>query len=261
MAVNIVGLVLFLFIIVGLTVMFVRYRKGASGSEEEPLTMQDLLGLESIRNGMITLKDGRHCRIIAVGSINYSMESEEDAERIDAIFGSMLASLNFPTQFYTQTRLLDLSNVVVDLEADIKRTPFEKLQYYGIELKRCLQDWINIRSVMLRRSYVVVICDTQNYSRARQELDLRQQTVIEGLSRIGLATKPLNDREIADLYYAIYNTKTRALVAPLRGAVNDSLYVENRDWAEKRQKEQKKGVVGLEFNELAEKKETATFRR
>jgi hypothetical protein len=219
--VNIVGLILFVAIIVALTIIFLKYKKGMTVSEETPLTMQDLLGVSSIRNGILTLGDGRHCRIIQVDSLNYKMLSGDEALRVESIFGSMLASFNFPFQFYTQTRLIDLSSVIDALDEDIKAAP-DSLKNKGMQLRNYLRD---VRPIMVRFSYIVVVCKNENYTEARKELDHRQRLAVEGISRLGLLSKVLNDQEISDLLYAIYNTKTRALVAPLRNALDGSLYV------------------------------------
>lgn len=224
--VNYLSLIPFVVLIAFGGYFYYRYKKQESPTEEEPTTVQELLGISDISNGVISVGN-RHCKILAVGSINYHLMSEHEQDLVDSIFASLLASLNFPIQIYVQTRLLDLSGAIEELNRDIQKAP-ENLKPYGQKLKDYLQEWIRVRSVMLRNPYVVIICDNDNATEARRELEHRQQLVIEGLSRCGLPTRPLDDNEIAELFYAIYNSKTRALIAPLKNT-NSPLYVRRKE--------------------------------
>ncbi len=241
--VNLIGFVLFLIIMIGVGVMYLRQKKSATVEEKEPETMQDLLGVSDIRGGVLSVGPSRHCKIIAVGAINYYLLSPDERLMIDNAFGALLASLNFPVQLYVQTRLLDLTGAINELDESIKRAP-DSLKPYGYSLKNYLQEWIRIRSVMIRNPYFIIICENNNYVEARRELEHRQQLVIEGLSRCGLTTRVLNDQEIADLFYAIYNSKTRALIAPLKGALNSSIYVKRKEGDGYGESAKKKTAVG-----------------
>jgi len=225
--VNVVaGVIMAVLVVAFIVIYFKVIRQSAMTHEEEPMTMQDLLGISEIRDGVVSIGENRHCKVIAVGSINYHLMSDEERDRVEGAFGSLLASLSFPIQIYVQTMLLDLSHAIEDLSRDIENAPRE-LQPYGLALKNHLQNWIGVRSVMLRHPYVVVICENDNYREARRDLEHRQQMVVEGLARCGLYARCLNNEEIADLFYAIYNSKTRALIAPLRNALgaSSSMYV------------------------------------
>ena len=216
--VNIVGATMLIFIISALVLIYVRIRSGRTGSiskEKGTHTAQDLLGVTSIHDGVLMAGKERFCRIIAVEPLNYLLLSDEESERIDTVYGAFLASLSFPIQFYTQTRLLDLSGIIDSLDADIAGAP-DVLKSYGTALRDGLHALINTRSVMLRNSYIVIVCTADGSIDTYKELNYRQQTVLDGLMRCGLAARPLNDQQVADLLYAIYNSKTRALIAPLK---------------------------------------------
>lgn len=216
--VNLVGAAMLLFIISALVLIYIRFRSGRTGGTSEEgaaHTAQDLLGVAAIRGGVLMAGKERYCRIVAVDPLNYLLLSDEESERLDAAYAAFLASLSFPVQFYTQTRLLDLSGIIDSLDADISIAP-DVLKPYGAALREGLHSLINTRSVMLRNSYIVIVCAAGSTTDTHKELNYRQQTVLDGLMRCGLAARPLNDQQIADLLYAIYNSKTRALIAPLK---------------------------------------------
>jgi hypothetical protein len=215
MLINLVSAALFVFILSALIFVYIRFRAASAVSPEKakPHTMQDLLGMDSVRSGLIQ-SGSRFCRIVAVGSVNYLLMSEEESSRLDTAYAALLASINFPVQFYTQTRLLDLTGVIIALDSDLERVP-DALKPYGAALRDSLRGLINVRSVMLRNSYIVIVYEG-SISDAQKELNYRQQMVLDGLMRCGLPARPLNDQQIADLFYAIYNSKTRALIAPLK---------------------------------------------
>jgi hypothetical protein len=228
--VNYIAGIMMVVMVVALGFVYFKYIKQSSVKHRdvEPQTAQDLLGISEIRNGILSIDGNRYCKIVAVGSINYYLLSPEEQNMVNTAFGSLLASVNFPIQMYIQTRLLDLSEAVERLRKDIAVAP-KSLQPYGFAMKSYLEEWIGVRSVMLRNPYMVIIYEGGSFTEARRDLKHREQLVIEGLSRCGLQSRVLSDDEIADLFYAIYNSKTRALIAPLKEALDNPMYVRERD--------------------------------
>ena len=139
--VNVVaGVIMAVLVVAFIVIYFKVIRQSAMTHEEEPMTMQDLLGISEIRDGVVSIGENRHCKVIAVGSINYHLMSDEERDRVEGAFGSLLASLSFPIQIYVQTRLLDLSHAIEDLSRILKRRGAAAV-WVGFEESSAELDW------------------------------------------------------------------------------------------------------------------------
>ena len=69
---------------------------------------QQFVPIEHIRDGIITMKNGELRAVIITNSLNLSLKSEEEQEAVLMQFQSLLNSLEFPIQFFIQSRKLNI---------------------------------------------------------------------------------------------------------------------------------------------------------
>ena len=219
-----------IFLIGAIGFIFIRYKEKLSPEKEEFLAAQDLMDIKEVNGEIAITKKNRYVKIIQIGSINYFLLSDEERAAVDTSFGSLLFGLTFPVQFYVQTRLLDLSSTIESLKEDAEDIP-EEMQDYGHAMIDYLSRWISMRKVMIRTPYVVFAATSKDADEAQNELQHRQQLIIDGLTRCGLSARVLRDQEMVDLWYGIYN-KDRALIAPIKN-VETPLYVKGGKYLEK----------------------------
>jgi type IV secretory pathway VirB4 component len=81
-----------------------------------PLTTQEILEIEDIKEGVLILKDKSLRGILAVSSLNFALKSEEERNAIIYQFQNFLNSLDFPIQIYILSRRLNLTGYLERLE-------------------------------------------------------------------------------------------------------------------------------------------------
>ena len=214
-------------ILIGMVVLiFFKNKTKVAKDNENPFSVQELLDFHEIRSGMIHRKDNTYVKIIEVGTINYFMLSETEQENVEAAFRGMISTLTFPTQYFVQTKLLDISVLIENMERDVKAIPLENetLRNFGFERINYLKRLTSIRKPMIRTPYLVYTVKEGNYEKAVSEIKYRQGIIIDRLARIGLSGRGLNDQELAELLYTNYN-KDRALNVPIKNLTDKSFYI------------------------------------
>lgn len=183
-------------------------------------TAQAFLGFEDIRDGIIILPGGRYRAVLEViGTVNFPLLSSTEQDSIESSFRTLLGSVNFPVQFYVQTRQIDLSHQIRGIEERITALP-ENLKRYGHELCRYLSAWARY-SPLVRRNYIVLCYDAgpgdDKFTLARQEL-LRRTEVIGSELAKWVKWRRLTTDDIVELLYVILN-KDRSAYAKAQDAV------------------------------------------
>ncbi|MGB9866569.1 MAG: hypothetical protein ACPLPR_01475 [Bacillota bacterium] len=205
-----------------------RYLKQAEDSGpqlEVRASAQRFLGFEDIRDGIVVLPGGRYRLVLeVVGTVNFPLLSETEQDNIEASFRTLVASLTFPVQFYTQTRQIDLSRQIQGIEERMPGLPTE-LRRYARELSQYLAAWARY-SPLVRKNYVVIHYDAgpgeDRFSLARQELLRRAEVVGSELSR-WLKWRKLTTDEVVELLYTVLN-KERSAYARARDAVDHGFF-------------------------------------
>ncbi len=192
-----------------------RTSKSAGGAESSK-SVQDFLEFNGIKNGVIALSNNEYRLMLEVtGTLNFFLMSEGEQDKAEANFRALLGSLSFPVQFYTQTRLLDLSKEISQIRSSLPNLP-EKLRIYGVKMSEDMQRWMGSKSVLLKRNYIVIPYSNDNYDEAVRELYRRRDIVVSELSK-WIDCKPLNTLEALEVFYVMYN-KSKAVSARIEDA-------------------------------------------
>ena len=160
-----------------------KHQKALEGADcGDKNSVQDFLEFKDIKNGIISLPNNDYRLILEVtGTLNFFLMSEEEQDKAEANFRSLLGSLTFPIQFYTQTRLLDLSNEVLQIRSGLSNLP-ERLRIYGMQMSEDMQRWMGSKNVMLKRNYIVIPYQNDDYQEAVRELSRRKDIIVSELS-------------------------------------------------------------------------------
>ena len=86
------------------------------GPKQEIGSTQDFLRFGEIRDNIIILKDGNLRQVLLCSSINFSLKSEQEQNAIIFAYQNFLNSLNFPIQILMQSKKLDLSGYLENLQ-------------------------------------------------------------------------------------------------------------------------------------------------
>lgn len=179
---------------------------------------QEFLPFQDIKDSMIDLGGHHYRAIIECSSINYNLKTDKEKEIIELSFQRFCNSLNFPLTFFIQTRTVDntkmLENLKVDLEQTIKDYP-NLTEYANIYYGEIADLPNHIGNNKMKKKYIIVPCcealelgnlnDEEKYDYSLKEIYTRSQILMDGLSSMGIKSKILDTKSIAELLCSAYH--------------------------------------------------------
>ena|SRR3989304_7158293 len=205
--------------------------------EGEKSSTQAYLDIADIKDSLVILKSGGLRLVIEVSATNFDLKSEEEQEIIIGQYQSFLNSLEFPIQILIQSRKIDLSSYINDLKKRMESEQNELLRIQMNDYIIFLEDLITQANIMDKKFYVVVPFDPpllnssqlqslakigktedkttgvfseSEFQAHKDGLLKRAQALTSGLSYLGLRSRQLNNQELAELFYSIYNPEIAA---------------------------------------------------
>src|SRR3989344_2708971 len=200
---------------------------------KEAGSTQQFVDVEDIKDGVVVLKSGGIRRILLVSGINFELKSEEEQNIITYTYQSFLNTLDFQVQFLVHSRRLNIEGYLAKLEERKGDESNELLQNQISEYAEFIRSFVELNAVMTKTFFVVVPYDSMSIPHGGKKLfdmfglakktgietdetlehkltQLNQRTdqVINGLTQIGLRAVALNDEELIELFYNIYNPET-----------------------------------------------------
>src|SRR3989344_2755931 len=90
--------------------------------------VQDFIPIKEIRDGVVILKDNQMRIILMASSINFDLKSTDEQQAIISQYQSFLNSLDFPIQFFIQSRRRDIRPYITLLEGRLANQINEALK-------------------------------------------------------------------------------------------------------------------------------------
>jgi hypothetical protein len=216
-------------------------------------TSQELIPIQEIRDGVVILKNGSLRMVLMASSLNFALKSAEEQEAIIAQNQNFLNSLDFSIQYFIQSRKLNINPYLDSLRKRAKETINELLKMQINEYIDFINNLVNSIDIVKKNFFVVIpftpagltaaskglsgilnkilpvkkgveVMAEEKFKEYKIQLQQRVDTVIGGLSRMGIKTKPLNTEELIELYYVLYNPEEtdKAKIPPYQPAKNQS---------------------------------------
>lgn len=193
-----------------------------------------------MRENMIIMSDGSFRAVIECESINFDLMSSREREGIEFSYQNFINSLYFPIQILVRSRRVDIGPYL-DRLADIRRNQDNML------LNVLMDDYMDFIDVLAQeanimdKSFYVVVpyypageenafkqqtkglfssffsgkkeatvtkIDQVTYTKAKDEIKNRIDSVMSGLFQIGVKSWQLNTRQLGELFYTSYNPDT-----------------------------------------------------
>lgn len=195
-------------------------------------TTQKFLNLDSIKDGVIILKNKALRAIVMCSSINFALMSEDEQKAKVFAYQDFLNSLNFPIEIVIQTRKLNISGYLEKVKEAERMQENELLRMQTAEYGEFIKSLVELANITTSHYYVVVpysgpgleatetimdkfkgffspaskIKEAQvGFQKQQEELLLRVNSVISGLGGVGIQAAQLNTQEIVELLYSWYN--------------------------------------------------------
>ena len=195
---------------------------------------QRYLNIAEIRDNTVIMDDGTLQSILMVSSINFALKNEDEQNAIIGGYVSFLNNLSFPLQIVIHSRELNIEGYLENLKAKEKAQTNELLKAQTADYIDYVAELVSLGKIMNKRFYVVVsynpLSDDKKsfwartsevfnpsaiikmkqdkFLRLKKELDRRMDTVVSGLSSMGLNIAELDTQALIELMYNIYNPET-----------------------------------------------------
>ncbi|MEK7593155.1 MAG: hypothetical protein AAB464_00330 [Patescibacteria group bacterium] len=201
-------------------------------AKQENIATQQFVDIEEIKNGTIILKNGSLRRVIMVAGINVELKSEEEQNLIAYSFQNFLNTLNFSVQLVIHSRKMNIENYLKMMKEKEDSEANELLKNQIAEYIEFIRSFVAENAVMAKTFFAVVPYDPIQISKAGENLlsslkfwekpktavereegfeqkiaqiNQRTEIIVSGLSQIGLRAVPLEDEELIELFYNLYN--------------------------------------------------------
>ena len=189
-----------------------------SSISDDIKTAQEFLPFKDIRDGVIDLGGHNYRAIIECTSTNYNLKTDKEKEIIEVSFQRFLNSLTFPIYFFIQTRTLDNSKLLHKMEEELQQVvkKYPQMQEYAeiyIREMENLNDYVGNNKQ--KKKYIIVpyneaiglndLTEDEKYEYSVKEVKQRARMLEDGLSAVGVKTKLLDTKGLAELVYSTYH--------------------------------------------------------
>ncbi len=198
---------------------------------EPTLATQQFVDIREIRDSVVYLKNGGLRKILMVSGVNFDLKSEDEQSIILNTFQNFLNGLDFPIQFFIHSRKVNVEKYLSSME---ERGLAEKNQLLKIQIDEYInfiRSFVEKNAIISKSFFVVVPYDPANATKdaqgflsflglggkgnkaaqqAGEKQDLEQlghriREVESGLEQIGLRVAELQNEELLELFYNLYN--------------------------------------------------------
>lgn len=197
---------------------------------------QSFLSISEIRSDTIIMDSGNYLAVVAVSSTNFSLKSQEEQDALIFGYQNFVNSLDFPIQILMQSRKMDIHNYIEKVKNIMEQQTNELLRVQTAEYIEFITKLIENASIMNKSFYVVVpylppyikgsgsgggflsglfggkpnvaaqaASSIKDFEENRLKLAQRVNTVVAGLSALGLRSIQLGTEELTELLYNSYN--------------------------------------------------------
>jgi hypothetical protein len=202
------------------------------------LSTQEFVPIERVRDGIVILKTGELRSILLTNSLNLGLKSEDEQQAVLSQFQNFLNSLDFPVEFFIQSRKLNIKpymDLLTERSAEVKEDllKIQIHEYMGFITKFTEESNIMTKHFFITIPYFNPSAQSvapssilsmaggntapkgdNGFESARIQLEQRTMTVLQGLSRFGLRGQRLGTEEVVELFYKLFNPSEGERAAP-----------------------------------------------
>ncbi len=188
-------------------------------------SVQEMLPLEEIVEGVLCLRGGEYRAVIQAQSINFALKSEEEQEAVMAAYRSFLNSLSHPVQMLVRILPTNIEPYLKGFRTNgTTHANSEAIRRLALDHELFVRRLARERTLLERRFYLVVPSghgdgeghagvrlpwrrsnrqrDEQQLAVAAARLDARCHELAQGLTSFGVSSRRLPSGELAELWTA-----------------------------------------------------------
>ena len=198
---------------------------------------QNFVPVRDIKDGVVILKNGQLCMVLLASSVNFALKSTDEQEAILRQFQNFLNTLDFSIQIYVQSRRLDIEPYLSLLSEREDKQDNDLMRIQLREYVDFIRTFTTEVDVMSKNFFVVIpyspapvdikhnfstllgkpVSQThtdERFAEHRLQLEQRVTVVEQGLTRIGVRTVALQNDELVELFYHLFNPSEVGSTAP-----------------------------------------------
>ncbi len=199
---------------------------------------QDFVPIDRVREGVVILKTGEIRAVLITNSLNLGLKSEDEQQAVLSQFQNFLNSLDFPVQFFVESRKLNIKPYMTLLQERSVLVKEDLLKIQIHEYMGFIKKFTDESNIMTKHFFITVPYFNQStqtvnassilslggsggaktsedtFEMSRIQLDQRVATVVQGLSRFGLRAQRLGTEEVVELFYKLFNPSEGDREAP-----------------------------------------------
>jgi len=168
-------------------------------SSKRGASVLDIWGIEQIEDGLIKLTGNRWAKIYRIVPVNFELLSNDEQSVVEMALVSTIMSQDFPVQFVSTAERVDTRYALQYLSMATQGETSAKRKMYAQALQSFLNELMIRRSILVRRSYLVLSCENNNQEKARGLLEHRATLISSALARARILLQPLTTAETVDL--------------------------------------------------------------
>lgn len=195
-------------------------------------TTSSLIQVKDIKNDTLIMEDGSLRAILAVPGINFSLLSETEKEAIIGVFKEFLDGLDFNLQILVVSRYAYIEGYLNFLKQRLEVEDELLIKLQLEEYIKFIQSYVETHKIMKKIFYIIIpyeaeVIEIKKFGKKTkvkeeefyiklEQLETRVIYITEKLSSIGLQPIRLNNYELLQLLYEMYNPNLRWGLAPIK---------------------------------------------
>lgn len=189
---------------------------------------QQFVDIKEVRDGVVYLKSGGIRKILIVSGINFDLKSEGEQTTILNNFQNFLNTLDFSTQLFVHSRKVNVDIYLSKMKEREDQEENELLKIQIAEYVEFIRSFVDQNAIISKTFFAIIPYESaavqkagfnlldmfktqtkedanQSEQAALEQLEHRVSEVTDGLEQIGLHVTPLDNDEIVELFYNMYN--------------------------------------------------------
>jgi type IV secretory pathway VirB4 component len=209
--------------------------------QDSSQSTQNFVPVSEVRDGIIVMKDGTLRAILLASSLNFALKSEDEQTAFIVQFQNYLNSLDFSTEIFVQSRMLDIRPYIATLEEAYKEQLDDLMRVQIREYIEFIKSFTEAANIMTKNFFVVVPYSpsvaiakaginnllpfgkkqssaetNKTFEEQVTQLEQRVSIVQQGLIRTGVRTVQLGTEEAIELLYKLFNPGEEGKPMPLQ---------------------------------------------
>ncbi|GIW66181.1 MAG: hypothetical protein KatS3mg095_0079 [Candidatus Parcubacteria bacterium] len=191
-----------------------------------------LIKIKDIKDDVLIMEDDSLRAILATAGINFSILGEKEREIIIGNFKELLDGIDFNLQILVISRLAYVEKYVNTLKERLEQEQEPLIKVQLEEYIKFIKDYTETHQIMKKIFYLIIPYESEvislgrglakkeykreeSYRHKLEQLETRVSYISEKLSIIGLNPIRLNNSELLQLLYELYNPNLRWGMAPV----------------------------------------------